>query len=186
MKSGPKADYPVKVFRELLEQEPPTEQLYEGIFTAVLNYVVRIAFVPDVRAVAPPWDDHLLPANFDDITSPEQARLATALFSPYVVTPNEDRAGEDERFEWGHDNEYGPSSGVVFYVTSGAFDRHTVDLAALAELSADSFYPEETVSMLRGYEVIGFLERRVLASRWLQPQHAAMLCLTPVDGRQAS
>jgi hypothetical protein len=181
MKPGPQADYPVKVYEEPSEHEPPTAQLFEGIFTAVLNHVVRVVFVPDVSAVAPPWDDHLLPGTVNEFTTPEQARVDTAISSSYVVTPNDDRAGEDERFEWGLDDERGPWGGVVSYVASGEFDRYAVDLAALAELNEDSFYPKETVSALRGYEVIGFLERRVLASRWLQPQHAAMLCLTPAE-----
>lgn len=179
MKPGPTADYPMKVIHELSEEEPPTAELYAGVFTAVLNFVVYIVFIPDVSAVAPPWDDHLLPANFDEIITSEQARLAKAILGRYVVTPNDVRAGTEEAFEWGHDGEYGPSSGVVFYVTPGDFTRYAAGLARLAEMNENDVYPKKTVTALRGYEVIAFIERRVLASQWLRPQDAVMLGLAP-------
>ena len=45
-----------------------------------------IAFIPDLSPVATPWEELRLPEDLDAITTPEQARLATALLTPYVVT----------------------------------------------------------------------------------------------------
>jgi hypothetical protein len=174
MKVSPKADYPVKVVAEPSEHEPPLARLYEGVYTAVLNHVVEVLFVPDISALAPPWDDHLLPGSVDELT-PELAALATALLATYVVTPNDALAGRDESFELPPDGDVNPSHGVVFYVTPAEFARYAVELARLAELNEDSFYAKETVSALRGYDVIAFVEGRVLASRWLAPRDAIML-----------
>jgi hypothetical protein len=178
MKSGPKADYPVLVYEEPANQDPPEAALYKGVFNVELNHVVHIVFVPDISTIAPPWDDHLL-AEVDEIATVEQARLSAALPWPYVITPNETLAGTDEAFEWGHDHEFGVSRGVVFYVSAREFDQYSDALASLAKINEYSSRPKKSVSELRGYDVIGFLERRVLASRWVRPEHAAMLCLTP-------
>ncbi|AEH07782.1 MULTISPECIES: hypothetical protein [Protofrankia] len=182
MKVSPKADYPVKVVHEPREHEPPVADLYEGVFAMLLNYVVNVTFVPDVSAAAPPWDDHLLPADFDEIASGVQARLVSAILGSYVVTPNETRADGEERFEWGQNSEFGSTSGVVFYVTPSDFARYAVDLVRLSEMNEDDFYARKTVSTLRGYDVVGFVERRVLASPWLLPRDAVMLGLASGAG----
>jgi hypothetical protein len=178
MKSGPKADYPVRVYDEPSDRDPPEAELFEGVFTMVLNYIVYIVFVPDVSAIAPPWNNRLL-GGAEGETTVEQARLTVALPTPYVVTPNEALAGTEEPFEWGHDEEFGPFRGTAFYVTPGEFDRYSAELAQLAELNAYSVHPKKTVSELLGREVIGFVRHRVLASRWVRPAHAEMLCLNP-------
>jgi hypothetical protein len=181
MKASPTADYPVRVYDEPSDQDPPEAELYEGIFTMVLNYYVRIAFIPDVSAVAPPWDDRLF-AEADEITTVEQARMVVALATPYLVTPNEALAGTEETFESGHDRQDGPRRRVAFYVTPDEFARHADDLARLAALNAYSLHPKKKVSELRDYEVVGFVQRRVLASRWMDSWDASMLCLTPAGG----
>jgi hypothetical protein len=175
MKVSPKADFPVKVVRQEWEQEPPTAPLYHGIFTVTLNHVVHVAFVPDVSDLAPPWDDHLLPADFDEISTEAQARVATGILASYVVTSNEKLADTTETFAWDLDSEFGPSTGVVFYVHSKTFQGYAAELAELAERNAGSFYPKQTVSELPGLRVVEFLRTHVLRPRWLSPDHAAML-----------
>ena len=164
MKISPKADYPIRVVPEADEREGPAERYFQGIYRVVLNQMVDVVFVPDVSAVAPPWDRRTMPASLDEVTAPEQARLVTALLAAYAVTPNDARAGAEERHE----------AGVVFYVTAAEFGRYAAELAELSEILF-SRWPKETVSDLRGYDVVGFLERRVVGSAWLRPQDAAML-----------
>jgi len=164
VKVSPKADYPIRVVPESEEREGPAERYFQGIYRVVLNQMVDVVFVPDVSASAPPWDRAAMPASLDEVTTPEQARLVTALPAAYAVTPNDPLAGTEERHE----------AGVVFYVTVAEFGRYAEELAELSEILF-SRWPKETVSDLRGYDVVGLLERRVVGSAWLRPQDAAML-----------
>jgi hypothetical protein len=164
MKVSPSADYYVRVRPQEWEEDPRTASLYAGIFQVDLNFVVGVAFVPDLSPVAPPWDFSGLPADFDDITTSEQARLATVLTSSYVVTPNDKLAGTQEAHE----------QGVIFYVSMPEFARYAEELRRLAEL-VGSVHSLARVSELRGPEVIGFIERGIVASTWLSPADAAEL-----------
>jgi hypothetical protein len=172
MKVAPTADYPVQVLRQEWEEPAEAAAWYAGIFTVTLNHHVDVAFVPDVSAVAPPWDDHLLPADLDEVETPGQARIATALLSPYVVTPNQARAGGDETFRWPPDGSDAPQ--VVFYVTGEEFARYAADLDQLTGV-AGGRASGPRVSELRDHPVIGFLEQRVVGSARLDPRHAFLL-----------
>lgn len=97
MKPRPRRDYPVEVVLQTDEVPESIARYYEGIYRVVLNHTVDIAFVPDVSAVAPPWDGRQLPANLDDVSTVEQARIHMVLFNPYSVTPHPRLAGEVER-----------------------------------------------------------------------------------------
>lgn len=170
MKAGPNPNFPVAVRHHSREVAPETAHLYEDVFDVTLNTTVHIAFVPDISDIAPPWDAHLLPPNGDIITSIPQARVASVLLSTYVVTPNEEHAGTQERSD-------APASefqGVVFYVTCAEFERYRTDLSALSEITSATF-PGVKVNDLRGHEVVTFIERRILDSAWLRPEDAMML-----------
>src|SRR5947209_1828741 len=123
MKEYPIADYPVRVVHEPTQQGPRTSDLYQGSYIVLLNHIVDVVFVPDVGAVAPPWRFDLLPADLDDVATPEQARLCMARSGSCVVTPNEAHAGRVERLERSSSDVYGspPTSSVVFYVTGSEF-----------------------------------------------------------------
>lgn len=173
MKISPKINYPVQVVAEPEEHDGPDAELYSGIFLVLLNHEVPIYFVPDVSEIAPPWNGRGLPGAGELPTTHQQARLRVATFGRNTVTPNADRAGTVERFEVsGASGE--PLRGVVFYVMPGEFERYTADLAELSELMWEQF-PDKTVSDLRGYVVIQFLERHVVASDGLEPYHATQL-----------
>jgi hypothetical protein len=167
MKVSPTADYTVRVLRQEQEESSPAAPLYAGIFAVALNHLVTVTFVPDVSAAAPPWDPSQLPADLDAVATAERARLAVALLSSYVVTPNDARAGTEDAMQ-------GDDSGVVFYVTAAEFARYAADLTGLTEV-AGRLYSDRRVSELRGHEVITFIERRVVASPRLDPRHAALL-----------
>lgn len=172
MKVSPTANYTVRVLRQEWEEIPEVARLYTGVFAVALNYTVDIGFVPDVSSLAPPWNPAALPSNLDDVATPELARLGTALFSSYVVTPNPALAGTEDGFTW--PDEESPPSGVVFYVTSEEFDRYAVDLDRLTAV-AGNLHSQVRVADLRDYEVVRFLEERVVASPRLKPRHAVLL-----------
>jgi hypothetical protein len=179
MKVSPKADYPVQVItEENYEDDPSTGPLYRGIFRVVLNHMVAVLFVPETGVGAPNWDYRQLSAELDAVTTIEDARLATVLDATYSVTPNDARAGTEDRLEWpaqdtpvGH---FESSTGVIFYVTNSDFARYTADLQRLEGIVSDA-WENEPVSRLRDYEVIRFIEERIVASLWLEPYDAMML-----------
>src|SRR5205814_10000035 len=120
----PEADYPVRVYAEPSQHDPPEDELYAGVYKAALNTLVSVVFVPDVSAVAPPWDTRRLSSESEYLVSAEEARLVAALLARYVVTPNADRAGRDEPFEWDPGDEDGPRGGVVVYATPAGLGRY--------------------------------------------------------------
>jgi len=72
------------------------------------------------------------------------------------------------------DLEYGEHHGTVFYVTAAAFAGYGAELDQLSEI-VGGIHQEKRVADLRSYEVIGFIEREIVASPWLTPAHAAEL-----------
>jgi hypothetical protein len=164
MKISPSADYYVRVSPQEWEADPPVAPLYAGIFVVDLNYLVDVAFVPDMGPVAPPWDFSQLPANFDVITTPEQARLATVFTSSYAVTPNDKLAGTQEPLD----------DCVVFYVSTRDFSGYAEELGRLAHV-VGGVRSMVRVSELREYQVIGFIEQVIVASSWLSAPHAEEL-----------
>jgi hypothetical protein len=173
MKVGPSTNYSVGVWRAEWEEPNDNAPLYHGIFEVELQHSVRISFVPDVSSVAPPWDSRRLPDNIDTIDTVELARLATALLSSYVVTPNEKLAGSEEQIGW---RDPGPEDEptVVFYVTAGEFAGYVAELDNLTDI-ASNLHVRPRIDDLRDREVVAFVERRIVASPLLKPRHAKML-----------
>ncbi|CAL9416364.1 hypothetical protein SUDANB95_01754 [Actinosynnema sp. ALI-1.44] len=165
MKVSPRADFPVSVRPWAWEAPEATAHLYDGVYLVTLNNVVSLAFVPDS---GPPWDDTGLPHDFDDITTPRQARVVAALSGGYAVAPHPELAGTAEPYE-----PAGAGAGVVFYVTPEEFARYQDDLEALSA-TLGSVRSTETVSGLRDHEVVRFLDR-VVASGLLAPEDSRLL-----------
>jgi hypothetical protein len=175
MKVGPSANYSVGVRPQEWEEPNENAALYRGIFQVELQHHVGISFVPDVSAVAPPWDFGLLPDDIDTIATTDQARLATALFTSYVVTPNDRLAGTHERFSTpGPPPEHLDEPAFVFYVTADEFERYADELDRLTDI-ASGLHVRPLVDDLRDREVIAFIERRIVASSLLKPYHAELL-----------
>jgi hypothetical protein len=176
MKISPSANYSVRVRPREWEEPPETAAYYRGILAVALNHLVDITFVPDTSRIAPPWDYRMLPDDIDTVDTPELARLAAALFSSYVVTPNDRLAGSTEVFDWPAPAgmEDMDTRGVIFYVTAEEFARFATELDQLTEI-ADDLYSRVQVDDVRDREVIAFIERRVVASPLLKPSHAEVL-----------
>jgi hypothetical protein len=170
MKQSPTADYPVRVRPESWEHEPPRSDLYAGVYTMTLNFTVDVTFVPDLSRSAPPWDGHRLPPDLDDVATADQAAYAAAMLAQYVVTPNAARAGRVESFRLDGSTE----DSVVRYVEPAEFGAFAGDLDQLAEI-VGSVHSMTPVSELRGYPVIGFVEREIVAAPWLGARQAAWL-----------
>jgi hypothetical protein len=173
MKPAPQQDYPVRAGREAWEHDTRRE-LYAGIFTLELNHTVQVTFLPDVSRYAPPWSDRLLPNDVDEVSTVDEARLATGLLANYLVTPNPALAGTGERFTLTSGDGSGSHSGVVFYVTPEEFARYRAELERYDDYD-DGWDSDATVSQLRRYAVIRFVEREVVASPLLDPYDAMIL-----------
>ncbi|HEU4422589.1 MAG TPA: hypothetical protein VFR67_08610 [Pilimelia sp.] len=174
MKVAPTANYPVQVLRQEWEEDPSLGHLYAGAFAVSLNYLVHVSFIPDVSALAPPWDPDALTALMEmpqEVMSPAQAQVFAALSAPYIVTPNEPLAGTDEAFRWPADAD---DETAVFYVEPREFAGYSAELDALTEIVGDA-YPDKRVADLRHYGVVAFLERRVVSSARLAPRHGVLL-----------
>jgi hypothetical protein len=176
MKVGPKVNYPVGVRPQEWDEPNENAPLYRGVYAVALNHMVDISFVPDISAIAPPWDFGLLPDDIDTIDTADLARLATALFSSYVVTPNDRLAGTEDRISRTppDDMQHVDLAGSVFYVTTEEFSRFAAELDDLTEIAGDP-QPRARVDELRDRDVIAFIERRIVASPLLKPDHAEML-----------
>lgn len=159
---SPRSDYPVGVRPMSVEAPPAVAGLYDGVYEVTLNNMVEIVFCP---SVPPPFDDALLPEDVDEITTPAQARLVSVLFASYAVTPDDARAGSEERL---------PGRGVVFYVGGAEFARYAAELRELsAELGAR--YPDRTVNDLSDHAVVRFLRETVIPAPEFQPADREML-----------
>jgi len=173
MKVGPSAHYSVGVRPQDWDVPTDNAPLYRGIFAVELNHHADISFVPNISSVAPPWDSRQLPVDIDTVDTMEMARLAAALLSSYVVTPNDELADSEEQIGW-HDSGTLEEPAFVFYVTADAFSRYVADLETLTEI-ASGLHVRPLVDDLRDREVIAFIERRIVASGLLRAYHAEML-----------
>ena len=174
MKITPSADYYVGVDLREWGAEEFAKPLYAGIVEVLLNFTVSITFIPDLSPVAPPWDAPVDPPPLDERTPPEQIRLYEALTSIYAVTPNNPLAGTEQRFLWPPDGDPRFNTSTVFFVTTAQFAKYAAELVQLSEF-ATGLRSFTRLSELPRYDVLDFLERRVLASPWLDPLHAANL-----------
>lgn len=172
-KVGPSANYYVRALPQAWDEDPDDAPYFDGIYSLDLNLTVGIAFVPDVSRHAPPWSADLMSAD-QVVGTPDQARLYTAMTSRYTVTPNARLAGTDETFTWLVPEMPEPVRRAVFYVTGDEFSRYTADIAALSE-SIGGVHSFVRVDQLRDHEVIRFVERRIVASPLLSPEHAWLL-----------
>lgn len=173
MKISPSTNYWVSVRPEQWDVDSPNARHFTGIFQVLLNFAVTVAFVPDITAIPRPWDFAALPEFFDDAETVQQARLSSLLQAGYTVTPDDARAGTAEPFDWS-DPTRRDYHGVVRYVTATDFARYTAELEQLSDV-VGGIRPRKRVGELRTYDVVGFIEREIVASPWLRPEDAAEL-----------
>lgn len=172
MKIGNPANYYVRVRARSWDEEPEQAALYDGMYSFDLNEVVSVSFVPAV-ATPRPWSLDDLPDDIAEFTTTEQARVHELLGAEYSVTPDDDRAGTEEQFDWPYDWDASPSPPrpTIFYVTAEEFARLSGDLEALSDIAGNlhSFVRRDEVA---DHEVVRFIERRILDSPLLSPGSA--------------
>lgn len=173
MKISPSTSYWINVRPEEWDVESPSSRHFAGIFGVRLNFTVSVAFVPDITDIPRPWDFSALPEFLDEATTVWQARLSRVLLAGHTVTPDDTRAGTTESFTWSEParRDY---RGVVHYVTTADFAHYDVELGQLSEV-VGGIRPQRRVNELRGYDVVGLIEREIVASPWLSPEEAAEL-----------
>jgi hypothetical protein len=181
VKISPSANYYVQAHPQAWEEDPDDAPLFDGIYGLDLHLNVGIAFVPEVSHLAPPWSGDLMPAE-QIIRTADQARLFTALTTVYTVTPNARLAGTDDTFTWLAPEIPDELRRAVFYVTADEFGRYTADIATLSEF-VGGLRTFVRVDQLRDYEVIRFVERRIVESPLLQPEDAWWLGRAATPGR---
>jgi hypothetical protein len=178
------ADVRVYVRRETWENEGATSQFFVGVYTVALNSHVRIAFVPDVSDVCPPWREDLVP-NGAEVSSEREARLFQVLTSEYSVTPNSRLAGREEVIQlpsgnpppdldpWGAELS-GPNHGTIWYVALDDWQALADELEELTE-SAYSEVHFVRMSQIAGTHLAKFLVERFLSSGRLPASHLEIL-----------
>ena len=92
-----KNDYPVQVWREERNQEPPSAPFYRGIFDVTIRPLADIMFIPTFTRKADQWPPTLL-KDLEDVRSEHEARLLTAALADIVVTPDASLAGQVDFF----------------------------------------------------------------------------------------
>ncbi|MCI4065026.1 hypothetical protein MRQ36_21660 [Micromonospora sp. R77] len=172
MKIGNPANYYVRVRARSWDEDPEQAALYAGMYAFDLNQLVRVSFVPVVTAPRP-WSLDHLPADITEFTTPQQARVHELLLTDYSVTPDDERAGTAEQFDWPFDwtDPATRPRPTVFYATSDEFDRLSADLEKLSDFAGELHSLVQRSEVL-DHEVVRFIERRILDSGLLTPDSA--------------
>lgn len=137
MKPSLKHDFTVSVRHQIWEEAPEVAELYQGIYSVILNFLVTIMFVPEVERTVDSWPP-VLPENVDSVSTEREARLFTIALSDYTVTPNSLLAGKQELMQKQLVSEDMNNSnsvskmGVLLYVSSQEFEAFSKELSALA------------------------------------------------------
>jgi len=80
MKPSLKHDFTVSVRHQIWEEAPEVAELYQGIYSVILNFLVTIMFVPEVERTVDSWPP-VLPENVDSVSTELEARLFTIFLS---------------------------------------------------------------------------------------------------------
>nr|ALT22109.1 hypothetical protein [Anabaena sp. XPORK13A] len=138
MKPSLETDFTVAVRHQIWEELPEVADLYQGIYSVTLNFLVSITFIPEVEKNLDNWPP-LLPENLDCVSTKLEARLFTLALSDYTVTPNSLLAGEQELIpipSYSQDIEDLNTTsrmGIIFYVKPEEFETFSQELSEVSE-----------------------------------------------------
>ena len=160
-------DHPVQVWREERQVLPEYAHFYKGIFDTTFRYFGSIMFVPPFGRTADKWPP-TLPADVDRPSSEEQARIFSAAFAKYTITPDEELAGQTETFCLSRPTKIDPEiaifvnddnselSGRLFYVTPSQFALFSQELL---EIEQHTIWANQYIglSKVKEFECIKFI-----------------------------
>lgn len=176
MKPTPKYDFPIRVRQEGWEHDRDDQPCYDGIFLVTLNFTVDLRFVPDFARGHGPWPPLVVPPEAP--LTPRLARVLLAESTDYAITPDRERAGEEEQLIRTVQDQF---SGVletypstIFYVTPAQFAAFQQELLPLTDLS-HNLYAGQPVSTLQDRAFVQFILEHVIRSARFQPYHRRML-----------
>jgi hypothetical protein len=170
MKPSLERDFKISVTPQSWEVLPETAEFYKEIYLVILNFLVAIMFVPELKINPDNWPP-VLPNNVDKVNSETEARLFIAALSKYTVTPNSLLAGTQELIfipPFNGDiegSDIDSKKGVVFYVSHQEFDVFSKELSALADqiLGVHGYVK---ISEIKELEVAKFIVSRVINSQY--------------------
>jgi hypothetical protein len=167
MKPTPRSDFLVGVWPESADHPSPVNAMYEGIYSVTLNHSVSFMFVPPVDRRAP--GTPALPADVDDVRTPDEARRTVIALSSLVVTPDDARAATIETSISGDDRRC-----VTFYVTLDEFHELEGELRNFSE-RLPGVHDAVPVSEIADTRLARFLLTRALPSDQLSARALHML-----------
>ncbi len=160
-------DHPVQVWREERQVLAEYAHFYQGIFMVNFRFFGTIMFVPPFGRTADKWPP-TLPADVDRPESAEQARIYSAAFSKYTITPDDELAEQSESFCLSRPTEIDPEiaifvkynqsplTGRLFYVTNEQYARFSQELLEVEQhtLSANKYIG---LSKVKHFECMKFI-----------------------------
>lgn len=138
MKTTAKYYFPIQIRNDAQEYEEPFRK---DIYTLYLNNEVPVCFVPDINRGSRPWP--LLHRRDSGEPTPYVARIISIETSPYAVTPDHLRAGQEEVIvvEWPSEKAAvtppEQSHTVIFYVTPQEYAIYIQEFEAIRTVIYD-------------------------------------------------
>ncbi|MBD2778898.1 hypothetical protein [Iningainema tapete] len=177
MKPSLLSDFTVSVRHQIWEESPEVAELYRGIYSVTLNFLVTVMFVPFERTVDnwPP----ILPENVDEVTSKLEARLFTIALSDYTVTPNSHIKEQQELITLPLVSEEAKLDSlteikVVLYVSPQKFEIFSQELSWLAE-QTPSVHDYVRISEIENLEIAKFILSDLIGSNHFSAEHLIIL-----------
>jgi hypothetical protein len=185
MKLGFKRDFAVQVRHQVDDEEEEWgAHFHQGIFSLTLNQLITILFIPSFPRTAETWPPTILP-GVDQVQSETEARLYITESADYVVTPDANRAGQQEVIpipaatpeqvaEIGLGFYLGARQVVVFYVTPDQEARFHGELPVIGE-QTHSIRHFVRVSKVTDFECIRFIQHDIIESPYFSDDHLSTI-----------
>jgi hypothetical protein len=156
----------VSVQEQPWEHPSNTAELYRGLYTLSLNQMVSIVFAPTFR---PAGKEAALPANFDSITTVEEAHLVSLAIADYGVAMKT----ADEHVEimsWPGWLTQPP----VFFTAPLNFKQFEDDLLRIS-VECSGTHSSLPIGSLQKFDVINFIIEEIFPSPYFSPNDRKQL-----------
>jgi hypothetical protein len=175
MKEALDLDFRISVVAQAQEESPEMAPFYHDIYSVTINSHLTIAFIPPFDHTPPQWDA-ILHADFDRLTSENEARLATATLADYVITPDPELVGKSEVFTSPYPHDIDPADShrtAIFHVSPEDYQQSQEELESLAQ-EFSSVHSYKRFSELQSFKFVKSIFEIVNSSNFL-PQHKVIL-----------